>query len=77
MVSSEFNRRKEIISAYFKHPRWSYKGEDDWEYEYYKGKRNMAELEEVIKIVFNESECEILDRQWFENEREGLLREYE
>ena len=54
MVSSEFNKRKEILSNYFRHPRWSYHGEDDWEFEYYKGKRNMQELEAALKEIIAE-----------------------
>ena len=54
MVSSEFNKRKEIISNYFRHPRWIYHGENDWDFEYYKGKRNMQELEAALKIVFGD-----------------------
>ena len=66
MVSSEFNKRKEIISNYFRHPRWIYHGENDWDFEYYKGKRNMQELEAALKIVFGD-EYTVYDKRWFKN----------
>lgn len=67
MVSSEFNKRKEILDRYFCHPRWTYKGDDDWEYEYYKGKRNLQELEYALNIVFDECEMSIIEKRYFKN----------
>lgn len=73
MTSTEFNQRKDILYRYFQHPRWEYKGDDDWEYEYYKGKNNLKELENAIHIVFSSSEAEIVDKYWFFNDDKEII----
>lgn len=73
MTSSEFNERKEILYRYFHHPRWEYKGDDGWEFEYYKGKKNVEELEAAINIVFSSSEVDILEKHWFYNNDHEII----
>ena len=73
MISSEFNCRKEIIYRYFHHTRWNYKGDDGWEYEYYKGKKNLEELENAINIVFDSTEVEIIHKCWFYNDKNEIV----
>lgn len=73
MTSSEFNERKDIMYRYFQHPRWECKDNDDWEYEYYKGKKNVEELENAINIVFSTSEAEIIEKHWFYNDDKEII----
>lgn len=73
MTSSEFNERKSILYRYFQHPKWEYKGDDGWEYEYYKGKKNIEELENAINIVFSSSEAEIIEKHWFCNDDKEII----
>ena len=72
MKSSEFNNRKEIVDRYFRHPRWECKNNDDWEYEYYKGKRNIEELENAINIVFD-FEANIIEKCWLYNSEKEIV----
>lgn len=73
MISSEFNCRKEILYRYFQHPRWEYKGDDCWEFEYYKSKKNIEELENAINIVFDTTEVEIINKSWFYNNDKEII----
>lgn len=73
MTSSEFNERKSILYRYFHHPKWKYKGDDGWDYEYYKGKKNIEELENAINIVFSLSEAEIIEKHWFYNNEKRII----
>jgi len=73
LVSSEFNRRKDIIWRYFHHDRWICKNDDEWEYEYYKGKGNMKELESAINIIFDKDEAEIKENRWFRNDENEII----
>lgn len=73
LLSSEFNERKDILNRYFEHPRWTYKGDDGWKYEYYKGKKNLEELENAINIVFSPSEATIIERKWYYNDNKEII----
>lgn len=73
MLSSEFNERKDILYRYFHHPKWEYKGDDGWECEYYKGRKNREELENAINIVFSSSEADIIERRWFYNNDKEII----
>jgi hypothetical protein len=73
LVSSEFNRRKDILWRYFHHDRWICKDNDEWEYEYYKGKGNLKELETAINIVFDTDELSILENRWFKNDDNEII----
>lgn len=75
LLSSEFNERKDILNRYFEHPRWTYKGDNGWKYEYYKGKKNIEELENAINIVFSPSEATIIEKNGFIMIKKKLLEE--
>lgn len=74
MTSSEFNERKLILCRYFRHPKFKYKGYDDeWEYEYFKGKKNREELINAINIVFDDNEITIHKKKWFYNNDNKII----
>ena len=52
MFASDFDNKKESISKYFHNTyKWKSKNED-WEYQYYKGKKNLQELEFIVDVIF-------------------------
>ena len=54
MNSTEFRSKLDILNRYFQHSRFECKCNEDFEFQYHKGKKNLAELHEAIEIVFSD-----------------------
>ena len=74
MVAKEFEDRKNILYRYFHHPKWKIDDEDsEWEYKYYKGRKNLEELKNALQIVFDPSEYTLLSESYFRNAKEEII----